>query len=162
MIKVEIDSLMASVVSNDRFVVLRGEQNRYVMLALAPCEVDALAIKLNDQSQPRPTTYEFFFQFLRQTNLSIEAVYLYWKHDGLIQAQIGAKRRNLGSRQKLTVSCKLGDGLLTAVHFAVPIYVSSPIMLQLSGTLDELLGNNMRREAIEALSKASSEEAKPT
>lgn len=166
MIKVEIDSVMVSLVSTDRLVLLKEERGLSLMFPIAPYEADALTFKLQQQVALRPLSFDLFFQILRETNLSVEYVLLYARErDGLVQAEVHGARRDSLSRKSLTVTCKLADGLLTALHFGVPLYVSFPLMQQFSGTLDELLGKNLSQEALKAFTKeadsAPSGEEKP-
>lgn len=152
MIKVVIDSVMISLMSRHRLVVLKAvEQDKQLMFWISTCDAEALTIKLGDQPLVRPLTHDFFAAFVRQTNLNVERVYIHSVINGIPKVQIIAARRNIGTRSRFTVDCKLADGLITALNFGTPIYVSQPIMQQLSTTLDELLSKESSLSALKPL-----------
>lgn len=160
MIKVVIDSIMVSLMSTHRLVVLKAVENdKQLMFWISTCDADALTIKLGDQPPVRPLTHDFFAAFVRQTNLNVERVYIHSVINGIPQVQVLAARRNIGTRSRFAVACKLTDGLLTALNFGAPIYVSQPIMQQLSTTLDELLS---QESSLSALKPQPAEAQPPT
>src|SRR5512136_509904 len=65
MIKVSIDSVRASLLSQHRVVVLKEEGlERYLAIWIGPFEADAITIRLQGVEVARPLTHDLLFQTL--------------------------------------------------------------------------------------------------
>ncbi len=141
MIEVVIDSLRQSILHKDYFVIILKENNsgRYIPIGSSFYDFNALTIKLCRYKLPRPSTYDFFWQFVQYTNLSIRRVYIHSVVKGVYKAQVLGVRSEWGFRHGVVVDCRATDALLTAAHFQVPIFISPALLDHASITsLDEL------------------------
>ena len=59
MMELEIDSIRVSLLNYQRVVILKEkESDRYLPIWIGPNEADAIAIKLQEVSVPRPLTHD--------------------------------------------------------------------------------------------------------
>ena len=61
MVEMTIDSIRVSLMNYQRVVILKEkEADRYLPIWIGPAEADAIAVKLQDVSVPRPLTMTFW------------------------------------------------------------------------------------------------------
>ena len=59
MLELNIDSIRVSPMNYQRVVILKDkESDRYLPIWIGPSEADAIAVKLQDLSVPRPLTHD--------------------------------------------------------------------------------------------------------
>ena len=65
MLELNIDSIRVSPMNYQRVVILKDkESDRYLPIWIGPAEADAIAVKLQDLSVPRPLTHDLLLTML--------------------------------------------------------------------------------------------------
>jgi bifunctional DNase/RNase len=115
MIKVTIDSVRASLLSQHRVVVLKEEgMERYLAIWIGPYEADAITIKLQGVEVARPLTHDLLEQSL---------------------TKLGAKVSHVLVNDLL--DSRPSDAIALAVRVQSPIFVSESVMERAGVTPDE-------------------------
>jgi uncharacterized protein len=116
--------------SSDRKIVMLKEEKgeRQLPIWIGYCETQMLLSRLENEKLEFPRTYDFFWGFLRQSNLKVENAYIYALINNIYQAQVHAARHKLFLKQEIKIACRPTDALLTALYFGKPIFVSADLM----------------------------------
>jgi uncharacterized protein len=134
MIKVSIDSVRASLLSQHRVVVLKEEGvDRYLAIWIGPYEADAITIKLQGVEVARPLTHDLLHQSVTRLGGKVSHVLVNDLHDDTFFARIvvdqGGERIELDSRPS--------DAIALAVRTQSPIFVSESVMERAGVVPDE-------------------------
>jgi uncharacterized protein len=134
MIKVTIDSVRASLLSQHRVVVLKEEDvDRYLAIWIGPYEADAITIKLQGVEVARPLTHDLLHQSVTRLGGKVSHVLVNDLHDDTFFARIvvdqGGERIELDSRPS--------DAIALAVRTQSPIFVSESVMERAGVVPDE-------------------------
>ena len=82
MIKVTIDSVRASLLSQHRVVVLKEDGvERYLAIWIGPYEADAITIKLQGVEVARPLTHDLLKQTIDKLNAKVSHILVNDLHD---------------------------------------------------------------------------------
>lgn len=153
MIEMTIDSIRVSVMNYQRVVILKEKTSeRYLPIWIGMAEADAIAVKLQDVSVPRPLTHDLLrsvIHTLGATVLSIEVCDL--RNDTFY-----AKLHLRTNGQTLEIDCRPSDALALAVRVSVPIYVAESVMDKAGILLDKETG-----KAVSQAQKAANESSTP-
>lgn len=134
MIKVTIDSIRASLLSQHRVVVLKEEDTeRFLAIWIGPYEADAITIKLQGVEVARPLTHDLLEQTLTKLGGRISHVVVNDLHDDTFYARIIVDRE--GDRVEL--DSRPSDAIALAVRTRSPIFVSESVMERAGITPDE-------------------------
>ena len=150
--------------SSDRKIVMLKEEKgeRQLPIWTGNCEMEMLLSKLDNEKFEFPRTYDFFWQFLQQSNLRVEKVYIHALINDIYHAQVFAVRHRLFWRQKIKIDCRPTDALLTALYFTKPIFVVDELMDKYSVTSPkDTVPSPMYDSAEAALQQLSSETFDP-
>jgi RNA polymerase sigma factor (sigma-70 family) len=121
-VEVAVDSIRMNVLEPHRVVVLKetaGE--RYLPIVIGVPEADAIAIKLQNHTVPRPLTHDLFLSGLEATGTRVERVVITNVVDQTFFARIDLAS-SAGSR---SIDARPSDGIALAVRCGAPIYVAS-------------------------------------
>jgi bifunctional DNase/RNase len=89
MIKVTIDSVRASLLSQHRVVVLKEEEmERYLAIWIGPYEADAITIKLQGVEIARPLTHDLLKQSIDRLGAKVSHVLVNDLHDDTFYARV--------------------------------------------------------------------------
>ena len=125
MLEMTVDSIRVSPMNYQRVVILKEkESDRYLPIWIGPAEADAIAVKLQDLSVPRPLTHDLIRDLVRSMEAKVLRVeVLSLKGDvfyGNIVVEAGGETIDIDSRPS--------DALALAVRTHVPIMVSNEVM----------------------------------
>lgn len=134
MIKVVIDSVRASLLSQHRVVVLKEEgQDRYLAIWIGPYEADAITIKLQGVEVARPLTHDLLQQSLTRLGGRVSHIVVNDLHDDTFYARIVVDKDG----QRIELDARPSDAIALAVRTQSPIFVSDSVMERAGVVPDE-------------------------
>jgi bifunctional DNase/RNase len=134
MIKVTIDSVRASLLSQHRVVVLKEEgMERYLAIWIGPYEADAITIKLQSVEVARPLTHDLLEQSVRRLGAKVSHVVVNDLHDDTFYARIVVDQDG----QRIELDSRPSDAIALAVRVQSPIFVSESVMERAGVVPDE-------------------------
>jgi len=129
MIRVTIDSVRVSLMSQHRVVVLREMSgNRYLPIWIGPFEADSITIELQGVPMTRPLTHDLIKSLLEELHVGVSHIVINDLRDDTFYARIVLE---VDGAQK-EVDSRPSDAVALAVRMRVPIYVASHVMDQAS------------------------------
>jgi len=129
MIRVVIDSVRVSLMSQHRMVVLReADGNRYLPIWIGPFEADSITIELQGVPMARPLTHDLLRSVLEELGIGVPYVLVNDLRDDTFYARIildvnGAQRE---------VDSRPSDAIALAVRMRSPVFVDEKVMDQAS------------------------------
>ena len=134
MIKVTIDSVRASLLSQHRVVVLKEEGlERYLAIWIGPYEADAITIKLQGVEIARPLTHDLLKQSIDKLGAKVSHILVNDLHDDTFYARIVMDRDG----ERLELDSRPSDAIALAVRVQAPIFVSESVMERAGITPEE-------------------------
>jgi bifunctional DNase/RNase len=134
MIKVTIDSVRASLLSQHRVVVLKEEgMERYLAIWIGPYEADAITIKLQGVEIARPLTHDLLEQSIGRLGAQVSHVLVNDLHDDTFYARVVMDRDG----ERIELDSRPSDAIALAVRVQAPIFVSESVMERAGVTPDE-------------------------
>ncbi len=134
MIKVFIDSIRVSLMSQLRVVILKDSiTGRYLPIFIGPCEAEAIAVKLQNVSVERPLTHDLLKSMITELGGRVQHILVNDLRQDTFYAQIVVELNG----QTRTVDSRPSDAIALSVRLDVPIYVAESVMDRASITPDE-------------------------
>ena len=137
MIEVTIESIRVSLMNYSRVVVLReADSNRYLPIYIGAPEADAIAMRLQGVSVPRPMTHDLLANVLQELGGAVDRVVV----NGLSNDTFFAQLHVRVNERELEIDARPSDALALAVRSEAPIFVEEAVLEQAGVTLDESTG----------------------
>jgi bifunctional DNase/RNase len=134
MIRVTVDSIRVSLLTQHRVVVLREtESRRYLPIWIGAFEADAIALALQGHEPQRPMTHDLLKTVFTELGATISYILINDIHDSTFYARVVADQ---GSHT-LEIDARPSDAIALAVRSDVPIYVEPHVLDQAGVPLDE-------------------------
>ena len=134
MIKVTIDSVRASLLSQHRVVVLKEEgMERYLAIWIGPYEADAITIKLQDIDIARPLTHDLLRQSIEKLGAQVSHVLVNDLQDDTFYARVVMDRNG----ERIELDSRPSDAIALAVRVQAPIFVDETVMERAGVVPDE-------------------------
>lgn len=134
MIRVTVDSIRVSLLTQHRVVVLReAESRRYLPIWIGPFEADAIALALQGHEPQRPMTHDLLKSVFGELGAAISYIMVNDIHDSTFYARIVCEQ---GSHT-IEIDARPSDAIALAVRTDVPIYVEQHVLDQAGVPLDE-------------------------
>jgi hypothetical protein len=134
MIKVTIDSVRASLLSQHRVVVLKEEGlDRYLAIWIGPYEADAITIRLQGVEVARPLTHDLLEQAVRKLGARVHHILVSDLQDDTFYARIVMDKDG----QRIELDSRPSDAIALAVRTQATIFVSESVMERAGVTPDE-------------------------
>src|SRR5689334_1263193 len=150
MIRVTVDSIRVSLLTQNRVVVLREvDSRRYLPIFIGPFEADAIAVALQGLEPQRPMTHDLLKSVFTELGSSIRQIVINDLRESTFFARIVVDQ---GSHT-IEVDARPSDAIALAVRSDVPIFVE-PHVFERAGTTSE-------DEESAALEEQPSEESEP-
>jgi bifunctional DNase/RNase len=125
MIKVTIDSVRASLLSQHRVVVLKEEEiERYLAIWIGPYEADAITIKLQGVEVARPLTHDLVQRTIAKLGAQVSHILVNDLHDDTFFARIVMDRDG----ERIELDSRPSDAIALAVRVQAPVFVSESVM----------------------------------
>ncbi len=140
MLEVTVKAIQVSLVSPHRLILLKEiERERYLPIWIGACESEAIAMRLQGITPPRPMTHDLLLNLIRELGASLEFVIVTALRNDTFYAQLALTR----DEAPLFVDSRPSDAIALAVRAAVPIYVEDEVMQEVGITPEiDLLGGN--------------------
>lgn len=155
MVRVTIDSVRVSLMSQHRIVVLKDvDAPRYLPIWIGPFEADAITIQLQNVEVARPLTHDLLKSTIEQLGAEIIQVAITELRNDTFYAEITLKLDN----RRLEIDARPSDAIALAVRADVPVYVAETVMEQAAITperdLETGAGPSEEEESVEAAPEA--------
>ena len=147
MIEMNIDSIRVSLMNYQRVVILKEkEAERYLPIWIGPAEADAIAVKLQGVTVPRPLTHDLLCSVIDSLGATIESIVV----NDLKSDTFYAKIFLTVDGQQIEIDSRPSDALALAVRADVPIYADEAVLDKAGILLDEETGKPVIEERGEA------------
>jgi len=152
MIEMTIDSIRVSLMNYQRVVILREKtSDRYLPIWIGPAEADAIAVKLQGVSVPRPLTHDLLSSVIETLGATVNSIIVNDLKNDTFYAKVIL---DVDGRQ-LEVDSRPSDALALAVRTGVPIFADESVMDKAGIMLDGETGKPIFEEGDEAGRKES-------
>src|SRR5512137_2329353 len=120
-----VDSIRVSVVNSER-VVIRKETHGDgdVPIWIGPAEADAIALKLQGISVPRPLTHDLLFSILNALGAKIKSIFVNDLQNDTFYARIFVTANG----KDLEIDSRPSDAIAIAVRAKVPIFAAEEVL----------------------------------
>jgi len=143
MIEMTIDSIRVSLMNYQRVVILKEkEAERYLPIWIGPAEADAIAVKLQGVTVPRPLTHDLLQSVIDSLGATVSSIIVSDLKNDTFYAKIIL---NVDS-EVMEVDSRPSDALALAVRVEVPIYAEEAVLDKASIILDKETGKPILRE----------------
>ncbi|CAI8052015.1 Uncharacterized protein Rv1829 [Geodia barretti] len=120
-----VDSIRVSPMNYQRVVILReNDSDRYLPIWIGPAEADAIAVKLQDLSVPRPLTHDLLREVIDKLGGSIKHILVNDLQNDTFFATITIEVN--GNSED--IDCRPSDAVALAVRAKVPIYANEAVL----------------------------------
>ncbi|HEU5012960.1 MAG TPA: bifunctional nuclease family protein [Roseiflexaceae bacterium] len=134
MIRVTVDSIRVSLLTQNRVVVLREvDSRRYLPIFIGPFEADAIAVALQGLEPQRPMTHDLLKSVFTELGSSIRQIVINDLRESTFFARIVVDQ---GSHT-IEVDARPSDAIALAVRSDVPIFVEDHVFEQASTPYEE-------------------------
>jgi bifunctional DNase/RNase len=134
MIRVTVDSIRVSLLTQNRVVVLREvDSRRYLPIFIGPFEADAIAVALQGLEPQRPMTHDLLKSVFTELGSSIRQIVINDLRESTFFARIVV---NQGSHT-IEIDARPSDAIALAVRSDVPIFVENHVFDQASTPYEE-------------------------
>ncbi len=125
MIKVFIDSIRVSLMSQLRVVILKDPvSGKYLPIFIGPCEAEAIAVKLQNVSVERPLTHDLLKSVISELGGRVQHIVVNDLRQDTFYAQIVV---DLNGQNRI-IDSRPSDAIALSVRLDVPIYVAETVM----------------------------------
>ena len=144
MLEMAIDSIRVSLMNYQRVVILKEkDSDRYLPIWIGPAEADAIAVKLQDVSIPRPLTHDLLGNVISALGGSIRHIIVSDLQNDTFYAKIVL---DIDGRN-LEVDSRPSDAIALAVRGRVPIFVEEMILDKAGIAMDQETGKPLLEES---------------
>jgi bifunctional DNase/RNase len=127
MIEVTVDSVRMNLISPHRAVILKDLQSdRYLPIWIGPNEADAITIRLQGVTAPRPLTHDLLKNFITELGVQVSCIVVSELRDDIFFARIMWEANG----REMEIDARPSDAIALAVRLEVPIYVNEEVMDQ--------------------------------
>jgi len=143
MIEMTIDSIRVSVMNYQRVVILKEKMaERYLPIWIGPAEADAIAVKLQGVTTPRPLTHDLLNSVIDALGATINSIIVSDLKNDTFYAKIIL---NVDGEQ-MEVDSRPSDALALAVRTEAPIYAEEIVLDKAGILLDKETGKPVLEE----------------
>ena len=132
-----IDSIRVSLMNYQRVVILKEkDSDRYLPIWIGPAEADAIAVKLQDISVPRPLTHDLLRSIIDTLGASVNHILVNDLESDTFYARVVISVNG----KSFDIDSRPSDAIALAVRVQVPIYVEDKVMDKAGILLDKEMG----------------------
>ncbi len=125
MVKVEIDSIRVSLMSQDRVVILKDvDSDRYLPIWIGAFEAEAIRIELANSPVARPLTHDLLKQVIQQLGGEVEHIVVNDLRNDVYYASLKVRMDD----KVIEIDSRPSDAIALAVRLKVPLYVADAVM----------------------------------
>jgi len=157
MVEMTIDSIRVSLMNYQRVVILKEKvAERYLPIWIGPAEADAIAVKLQSVTVPRPLTHDLLHSVIAALGATINSIIVSDLKNDTFYAKIILSVDG----GQMEVDSRPSDALALAVRAEVPIYAEETVLDKASILLDKETGKPIPEEGETGGRTVSEEEKK--
>ncbi|MCE2500197.1 MAG: bifunctional nuclease family protein [Dehalococcoidia bacterium] len=153
-----IDSIRISQMNYQRVVVLKElETNLFLLIWIGPTEAEAIAVRMQGMTVPRPLTHDLLVDLVKSVGGSFEHILVNDLQNETFYAKIVIK---VGD-QTHEIDSRPSDAMAVAVRAEVPIYVADQVMEKAAISMDQETGqpvSSQNRDGEDAPAEVTEEE----
>ena len=143
MIEMTIDSIRVSLMNYQRVVILKEKDaERYLPIWIGPAEADAIAVRLQGVTVPRPLTHDLLHSVIDALGANVNSIIVSDLQNDTFYARIildvDGKQMEIDSRPS--------DALALAVRVEAPIYAEEIVLDKAGILLDKETGKPVPQE----------------
>jgi bifunctional DNase/RNase len=143
MIEMSIDSIRVSLMNYQRVVILKEKMaDRYLPIWIGPAEADAIAVRLQGVTVPRPLTHDLLRSVIDALGATVNSIIVSDLKNDTFYAKVIL---NVDGGQ-LEVDSRPSDALALAVRTEVPIYAEETVLDKAGVILDKETGKPVPQE----------------
>ena len=132
-----IDSIRVSLMNYQRVVILREKDtNRYLPIWIGPSEADAIAVKLQDVSVPRPLTHDLLGSVIDALGATVNRIVVSDLSNDTFYAKVVLNSNGSSTE----VDCRPSDAIALAVRTKAPIFAETSVLDKAGVEMDEESG----------------------
>ena len=147
--EMSIDSIRVSLMNYQRVVILKEKDNdRYLPIWIGPSEADAIAVKLQDVSVPRPLTHDLLGNVIDAMGGVVKHIVVSDLENDTFYAKIILEFGDNTPENNKIVDSRPSDAIALAVRTNVPIFVEEPVLQKAGVQLDNEEGKLDAEDAI--------------
>ena len=145
MVEMTIDSIRVSMVNYQRVVILKEKDaERYLPIWIGPAEADAIAVKLQGVSVPRPLTHDLLRSVIDTLGAVVRSIVVCDLKSDTFYAKIVLSVDG----SQLEIDSRPSDALALAVRAGVPIYAEESVLDRASILLDKETGKPITADEV--------------
>ena len=143
MVEMTIDSIRVSMVNYQRVVILKEKNSeRYLPIWIGPAEADAIAVKLQGMTVPRPLTHDLLCSVIDSLGATVDSVIVSDLKSDTFYAKVILKVDGAQTE----IDSRPSDALALAVRVGVPIFAEEAVLDKASIMLDKETGKPIVEE----------------
>jgi hypothetical protein len=147
MIEMVVDSIRVSLMNYQRVVILKEkETNRYLPIWIGAAEADAIAVKLQGVSVPRPLTHDLLQSIVDAFGARIQSIVV----SELKNDTFFAKILISVDGSQMEIDSRPSDAIALAVRVPAPIFVDESVLERAGIWLDKESGKLVPEESEES------------
>lgn len=132
--EVIIDSIRVGLRNLRRVVILREKDNeRYLVIWIAPDLADAIAFRLQEVSVPRPLSHDLMLNLIQELGGDVKAVVINDLQEDTFFARIQVEQDG----RLVEIDSRPSDAIALAVRAGVPLYATPEVLDRAGQTLSE-------------------------
>jgi len=137
MMELVIDSIRVSLLNHQRVVILKQKEiERYLPIWIGPPEADAIAVRLQEVSVPRPLTHDLLHNSIKDLGGVIDHIVVSSMENDTYYATIVVQRDD----KTVEIDARPSDALALAVRAGVQIFAAPEVMDKCGVRLDKESG----------------------
>ncbi len=150
MIEMSIDSIRVSLMNYQRVVILKEKlAKRYLPIWIGPAEADAIAVKLQGVTVPRPLTHDLLSSVIDSLGAGIDSIIVSDLKSDTFYAKIILSVNG----EQMEIDSRPSDALALAVRTDAPIFAEEAVLDKAGILLDEETGKPITEEGEEVDTK---------
>ena len=143
MLEMTVDSIRVSPMNYQRVVILKEkESDRYLPIWIGSAEADAIAVKLQDLSVPRPLPHDLLGTIIDSLGGTIDHILVSDLNNDTFFAKITIQSNG----ESKEIDCRPSDAVALAVRAKVPIYANEEVLDKAGIHLDKETGKPLGQE----------------
>ena len=137
MMELVIDSIRVSLLNRQRVVILKQKDtDRYLPIWIGPPEADAIAVRLQEVSVPRPLTHDLLHNSIKALGGEIDRIVISSMENDTYFATIVVRKGD----EIIDIDARPSDALALAVRAGVQIFAAPEVMEKCGVRLDRESG----------------------
>ena len=125
-VRLKVIGISYSQTQSGAYALIMAEENgnRRLPIIIGGFEAQAIVVKLENLTPPRPLTHDLLLLFAREFGISILEVLIYKLEEGVFYSQLVC---NNGEKEIL-IEGRTSDAVALALRFGCPIYITQEIL----------------------------------